>query len=230
MVGFTEPNIYEPRSGWRFTLAEWVRSPPEPAGGWQHDLATYWHRRTLDGRSLGDAWKGLGMEPEEAKQALAASPDSGLVPPELFSRVLARSRADEINHNDNVDPVVLPPKEKVQAGYDPEHNLYQPRAGWRDRLTGWIETPPTNLSGIGGFAFDLSMYWKRRTVKGQKLEKAWSKVKMSRKNANTSLHKNLELRGMIPPELIGYVVARARGSTNPADEVQGILLYPDPTI
>ena len=33
--------------------------------------------------------------------------DSGLIPPEIFSRVLARSRATSIDPNDNVEDVVL---------------------------------------------------------------------------------------------------------------------------
>ena len=133
MVGFTEPNRYEPRGGWRATLAEWGRSPPGPEGNWRNDIALYWRWRTLEGRPLGDAWKALGMEPTDAQAALAASPDSGLVPTELFSRMLARSRADEIDHNDDVADVVIaatPPTEppdKLQVGFDPDRRLYQPR-------------------------------------------------------------------------------------------------------
>jgi hypothetical protein len=52
------------------------------------------------------------MTPQNAKKALLTmSPklnnDSGLIPPEIFSRVLARSRATTIDPNDDATGVVI---------------------------------------------------------------------------------------------------------------------------
>ena len=69
MVGFTEPNRYEPRSRWRETLAQWVQSPPADEESWQHQISVYWRWRTLDGLSLREAWEELGMEPATARAA-----------------------------------------------------------------------------------------------------------------------------------------------------------------
>jgi hypothetical protein len=54
------------------------------------------------------------MTPTNAQHALTTSAprfenDSGMIPPEIFSRVLARSRASGINPNDDVAGVVLEP-------------------------------------------------------------------------------------------------------------------------
>ena len=108
MVGFTEPNQYEPRARWRETLEEWVKNPPTDEKSWQYKISRYWSWRTLQSLSLREAWKELRMEPAIAKLALdPASPDSGRIPRELFSRVLARSRATTIKPTDDVDPVII---------------------------------------------------------------------------------------------------------------------------
>jgi hypothetical protein len=196
-------------------------------------VALYWRWRTFEGMSLGDAWKSLGMEPAVAKAALDASEDSGLVPPELFSRLLARSRANYIDHNHNISVVEIAPTpstelpDRVEVGFDPKTLVYQPRPGWRARLTQLVEFPSNTA---GGFLADLSMYWRKRTKEGKSLQEAWAELSMSRNNAETSLHRNHEHRGMIAPELIGRVVARSRGSsTDSNEEVSGIILYPELT-
>jgi len=182
----------------------------------------------LEGVPLGDAWKALGMEPDAAKAAIETSDDSGLVPPELFSRVLARSRANFIDHNHIINVVdIVPMPDKAQVGFDPEKMIYQPRAGWRARLTHWVEFPP---GAAGAFPADFSLYWRKRTKEGKSLQQAWAELRLSRTNATTSLHKDHEHRGMIAPELIGRVVARSQGSSTDSDEeVPGILLYPELT-
>ena len=236
MVGFTEPNQYEPRNGWRQTLAQWVQEPPGAEDSWQHQIGLYWRRRTLDGVSLREAWKELDMEPATAASALdPASPDSGLIPSELFGRVLARSRANHIDPNDNVADVIItptPPTElpdKPEVGFTPAKldppcpALYQPRAGWKARLL----TPPVNAVN---WLAELHIYWRRRTEDGMSPAEAWADLKMHHTNAATSLHKNLADRGSIPPELIGRVVARSQADDiDPDDNVEGIILYPELT-
>ena len=237
MVGFTEPNRYEPRSRWRETLAQWVQSPPADEESWQHQISVYWRWRTLDGLSLREAWEELGMEPATARAALdPQSTDSGRIPWELFSRLLARSRASNINPDDNVADVDItetPPTElpdKPEVGFTPPRlnpprpALYQPRAGWKGRLL----TAPGNATG---WLAELHIYWRKRTEQGKSLQQAWAELKMQPNNAETSLYKDLADRGSIPPELIGRVVARSRAEDiDPNDDVQGIILYPELTV
>jgi hypothetical protein len=233
MVGFTEPNRYEPRAGWRQTLAQWVQSPPGTAASWQHQISVYWHWRTLEGLSLGEAWEELGMEPATARAALdPASPDSGRIPSELFSRVLARSRASGIDPDDSgpaVDITPSPPTElpdTPEVGFTlarpnpPRPALYQPRAGWKGKLL----NPPINSAG---WLAELHIYWRRRTKEHESLMQAWTDLRMHPTNAETALNQNLADRGSIPPELIGRVVARSEAEDiDPNDNVEGIILYP----
>ena len=239
MVGFTEPNRYEPCAGWREMLAQWVQLPPGAEESWQHQISVYWRWRTLDGMSLREAWEELGMEPTTARAALdPLSTDSGRIPWELFSRLLARSRATNVNPNDNVTNMVItptPPAElpdTPEVGYTPPNlnpprpALYQARKGWKAKL---VPAPPN----MTGWPADLHIYWRRRTEGGMSLEEAWADVKMQPNNAETSLHKDLWDRGSIPPELIGRVVARSRAQPNdidPNDNVEGIILYPELTV
>jgi hypothetical protein len=234
MVGFSEPNHYEPRSGWRLTLAQWVQSPPGDEGSWQHQISFYWRWRTLDGMPLRACWTELGMDPATARAALAPSADSGLVPPELFSRMLARSKATGIDPNDNITDVIIaktPPTElpdKPTIGFDAKKNLYQPRPRWKAVLDSWVEFRPPPA---GSFPFQLGTYWEKRTREGKLLQQAWTELQLNLNNAETSLHPNHEHRGSIPPELIGRVVARSRTQDfNPNDEVTGIILYPELTV
>ena len=106
---FTAPKNYSPRTDWEAKL---LYSSP-PAGSWQSDLVIYWQWRRA-GEDLLPAWTDLRMTPTNAQHALMTSAprfenDSGMIPPEIFSRVLARSRASGINPNDDVADVVLEP-------------------------------------------------------------------------------------------------------------------------
>lgn len=236
MVGFTAPNRYEPRAGWRLTLVGWVQEPPGAGASWQHQIGDYWRWRTVDGMSLSEAWEELSMTPERARAALdPASPDSGLVPPELFSRALARSRAAGIDPDDDVDAVVIAPTpaaelpDRPEVGFTPatvdppRPALYQPRARWRARL---VPAPAMNVA----WQADLHLYWRRRTEGGMSPRAAWADVRMHPTNARTSLDRNLADRGSIPPEIIGRVVARSQAERiDPDDSVQGIVLYPELT-
>jgi hypothetical protein len=111
VMPFTEPNRYWPRPDWK----EKLRS----TGGirlrfdsWQAQLFLYWAWRATGRRPLLKAWTDLAMTPEHARMSLLTDQptptnDSGMIPPEIFSRVLARSRATSIDPNDNVEDVVL---------------------------------------------------------------------------------------------------------------------------
>ena len=240
MVGFTEPNRYEPRAGWRQTLAQWVEESPGAADSWQQQIAVYWRWRTLDGLSLTDAWEELGMKPMAAKAALAQSTDSGLIPRELFSRVLARSRANVVSAGDNVANVIIAATPETElpdypeVGFTPERlspprpAFYQPRKGWKANLVKWIDFPP---GFAGGFPVKLGFYWSMKTQEGKSVQEAWKDLQLDRNNAETSLNPDLEHRGSIPPELIGRVVARSRMDTfDPEPNVKGIILYPELTV
>ena len=111
MVGFAAPNRYQPRTKWKDKLDQWVRFPPGAAGSWQAEISIYWRWRTLQGMSLMDAWTQLRMHPNNAATSLHRnSVDRGMIPPELFSRVLARSQAHAIDPNDDVADVVIHPE------------------------------------------------------------------------------------------------------------------------
>lgn len=236
MVGFTEPKMYQPRPGWRLTLAQWVSEPPGAPDSWQHQIATYWRWRTLDGLTLREAWKELGMRPATAKAALdPAGSDRGLIPPEVFSRVLARSRSASVDPDDDVldvDIAKTPPTElpdDPEVGFTPAQSnpprppLYQPRAGWKSALG----NPPGNSAG---WLAQLFLYWQKRSKQKKTVDKAWEELRYDRVDARTALHRNLWDRGSIPPELIGHVVARARtepGTSYGEPPVTGIVLYPE---
>ena len=232
MVGYTAPYKYEPRAGWRETLEKWMVTPPRNADSWQHMISRYWSWRTVHGLSLREAWKALRMEPATAKLALdPTSSDNGRIPPELFSRLLARSQATDIKPGDNIDPVIItkavPPElpDVAEDGYTPANSdqprdIYQPRARWQLKLL----TAPGNNTG---WLAELYLYWQMRTKGGMSVDKAWSKLKMSRNNAGIAIHRNNADRGAVPPELIGRVVVRAR--VNQVDP-KGILLYAEPRI
>jgi hypothetical protein len=229
MVGFTEPNQYEPRAKWRETLDDWMKNPPTDEQSWQYKISRYWSWRILQSLSVREAWRELRMEPATAKSALdPASPDSGRIPPELFSRVLARSRATTIKPTDNVDPVIITQTpagelpDEVEDGYSPSkypRPIYQPRSRWKIKLI----NPPTNSAG---WLAELHLYRRMRTEGKMSLEEAWSELKMSVNNAGIAIHKDNADRGAIPPELIGQVVARAHAS----DNVEDIFLYPEPRV
>src|SRR5262249_49985381 len=152
---------------------QWADSLPGDEDSWQHLVSIYWRWRTLDGLSLREAWEELGMKPATATAALdTQSPDSGRIPAELFSRVLARSRATGIDPENDIHDVVItktPETElpdKPEVGFTPARPdparpaLYQPRAGWKTKLL----TPPIN--SVGWLA-ELHIYWRKRTQEGK---------------------------------------------------------------
>jgi hypothetical protein len=116
---FTEPNRYSPRSDWAQRLTDYGPTPP-PANSWQFDMVLYWQWRNSGHRSLMDAWTDLRMRIDHAKQALmkvAPTPnnDSGMIPPEIFSHLLARSRSTVINPGDDTFVILEPPVDPKSA-------------------------------------------------------------------------------------------------------------------
>lgn len=110
---YTEPNRYSPRSDWDQRLRNYGPTPP-PTVSWQFFMVLYWEWRTQGHRSLMDAWTDLRMPIDLAKKSLmktAPAPhnDSGMIPPEIFSHVLARARAKVINPNDDTYVILEPP-------------------------------------------------------------------------------------------------------------------------
>jgi hypothetical protein len=105
---FTAPNRYAPREDWDHRL----KMIGPAVGSWQFDLVVYWQWRDTQKRELQECWTSLGMTPDNAQKALmTADPrptnDSGLIPPEIFSRLLARSQATSIDPKDDVSPVII---------------------------------------------------------------------------------------------------------------------------
>jgi hypothetical protein len=233
MVGFVEPNRYQPRAKWRDKLDMWVQHPPGNVGSWQVDITLYWRWTTLQGLSLEEAWEQLRMSVNNAKTSLHPdAADRGLIPPELFSRVLARSRAMGIHPNDNVDPVVLDPEPTPAPapaggpiGFTPP-NRYRPRAKWRNRLDMWTQFPPGN---VGNWQNDIAFYWRWTTQEGMTLEEAWERLRMHPNNAASSLHKDSVDRGLVPPELFSRVLARSQGTEmDPNEIVDPVVLEDEP--
>jgi hypothetical protein len=109
MVGFTAPNRYQPRAGWKAKLDTWAQFPPGAAGSWQDDISIFWRWTTKEGKSLSQAWADLDMSRNNALTSLEPnSTDSGMIPPDLFSRVLARSQGS--TDPDDQAQVVLEPE------------------------------------------------------------------------------------------------------------------------
>jgi hypothetical protein len=80
-----------------------------PAASWQSEMIMYYLSRKNDHMSLMGAWTKVRMTPANARTALdpASGLERGLIPPEIFSHVLARSRATTINPNDDVADVII---------------------------------------------------------------------------------------------------------------------------
>jgi hypothetical protein len=117
VMPFTEPNRYWPRPDWKERLRS-TRGIGLRLDSWQAQLVLYWVWRASGRCPLRKAWTDLAMTPEHARMSLLTDQptptnDSGLIPPEIFSRVLARSRATSVNPNDNVEHVIL----EDPAGY-----------------------------------------------------------------------------------------------------------------
>jgi len=112
---FTEPNRYSAREGWKQALITMVGGIGLPLNSWQVLLHMYVDKRRT--KSVSKAWSEIGMSRGKASAALlkaAPTPTnfSGLIPPELFSRVLALAQGSP---NEEV-PVVLEPDVPVVPG------------------------------------------------------------------------------------------------------------------
>lgn len=107
---FIPPNRYAPRPAWAQVLTSIGPKMHTP----EFDLVAYWQWRTLPTpRPIDQAWADLRMTVETAKKALAMStkePDavnmSSIIPPEIFSRLLARARGST-NPSEIADDAVL---------------------------------------------------------------------------------------------------------------------------
>jgi hypothetical protein len=235
MVGFIEPNRYQPRAKWRAKLDGWLQFPPPNVGNWQNDITLFWRRTQLEHMSLQDAWANVRMQPNNARSSLDPhSLDIGLIPPDLFSRVLARSRASVIDPNDNVADVIIDPEPTATAP-DQDHtqvgftapNHYRPRVKWRAKLDNWLQFPPPN---VGGWQNDITIYWRRTQLEHMSLQDAWANVRMSPNNARTSLDPTSVDRGLIPPDLFSRVLARSQAQgIDPNDNVADVDIHPEPT-
>jgi hypothetical protein len=120
---YTPPNRYWATANWKLELRELKTTP----GTWEFDLQRYEERRQK-GRTLMEAWTEVRMSVVNAKHALVIyCPNewnhSSLIPPEIFSRVLARSMATHIDPNDDV-PVVL--EDEPASCVDPHLHLWMP--------------------------------------------------------------------------------------------------------
>ncbi len=234
MVGFNAPESrYEPRAGWRPTLAQWAEQHPGAPTTWQHQIGVYWRWRTLDGLSLREAWEKLRMDPAIAKLALALSPDIGLVPPELISRLVGRSQTTSINPVSNAAVSIAPTlaaelPDRTEVGFTPPRvdpprpALYQPRAGWKGKLGA-----PFNSTG---WLANLHIYWRRRTEGRMKVQDAWADLNFPPNNADSALESNNENRGAIPPELIGRVVMRSSMANITLADIAAIVIYPEQNV
>jgi hypothetical protein len=223
MVGFVAPNRYQPRAGWKARLDSWVQFPVGAAGSWQSDIGIFWRRFTKEGQTLDQAWNGLNMSANNAATSLNPnSTDTGMIPPELFSRVLSRSRGEP---NPVIDVILDPDPTPVPVVEDGFHapDRYKPGAGWKGKLDTWLQFPPA-----GAWQRDIAIYWRKIVEENKSSVEAWAELQMAVNNAVTALDRNSLDRGAIPPNLIGRLVARARGSNNPTEEAE-VILDPDPT-
>ena len=158
------------------------------------------------------------------------APDSGLIPPELFGRLLMRSQGST-TPEDNITDVIITPTpatelpDRVEVGYtppeiNPQHTaVYQPRERWKSKL---LLNPPGNSAG---WLAQLSIYQQRRTQQHQELAEAWAGLNFQPIDARNALERTNADRGSIPPELIGRVVARS--GLHPDQEADDIIIYPE---
>ena len=214
MVGFTEPNRYEPRLGWRVTLEQWMNDPPADNTSWQHHIGRYWtaagspqpfNAGGLEGASHGACHGEGGSRCCFAGQwlcpARTVQPRAGAV---AGDRHQGRRRRRQCGHRGRAGGGK--PPDKVEDGFSepPKYSrtIYQPRSRWMQKLV----TAPGNATG---WLADLHLYWRHRTLGGMSVKDAWKEVKMDPNNAGIAIHKDNADRGAIPPELIGRVVARA---------------------
>ena len=124
---FIKPNKYWPRPDWKQMLKMLGGGFPPwhaPVGSFQLDLLTYQQKRG-GGMLLPKAWAQVKMSRKNAERSLMTAPPmpnnlSGLIPPEIFSRVLARSRSTAAEPDPNeeaVDAVIVDPPQAGVAKY-----------------------------------------------------------------------------------------------------------------
>ena len=119
---YTPPNRYWAIANWRLEL---LRLNPNP-GSWEFDLQKYQTLRD-EGCPLIDSWTKVNMSITNAQNArVLYCPNewnhSSLIPPEIFSHLLARSMGKSIQ--DEV-PVVL--EEEPATCVDPKLHFWIPR-------------------------------------------------------------------------------------------------------
>jgi hypothetical protein len=186
---FTPPS-YAARYDWENKL----ENPPGNATqGWQVELAHYlrW-RKTGDittgfqRLSLEEAWARLKLSQDNAKNALSTGPVRnnnavGSAPPEIASRVFARSVAKDIDPRDDYPDLRL--KDDITSLTTEERSFVRPsyraRPDWRQRLESM--DPDTD-----SWQADLVRYWTLR-ASGTKEEEAWAAVAMTPDNARLAL-------------------------------------------
>jgi hypothetical protein len=184
---FTQP-FYAARYDWENK----IQSPPgNVTWGWQVDMANLWgwvKTGTLGSAplSLEDAWAKLNLSPEFAKAALSRGPvrynnSVGAIPPQLASRVFARSIAKSIDPDDDYPDLTIGPD--ITSMTTEERSFrppgYTPRADWKTKLESL--TP-----AAGSWQKDLRDYWELRKS-GRKEHEAWAAVAMSPQNAKLAL-------------------------------------------
>lgn len=172
--------------------ADWQHKIVNGGGGgnvnsWVVDIINYWtwrsppHPQTLD-----EAWQRLRMTRDHAGNTFSTQPplptnDVGLAPPEVASRIFARSLANSVDPATDtlldLDPPIPVTMVNETRSFTPPR--YSPRADWQARL---LDLDP----GAGTWQADLARYWNLRMA-GQSEPEAWRAVAMSPANARLAL-------------------------------------------
>lgn len=232
------PPRYAPRADWK----EKLPTMGPPVNSWQLDILKYWEWRTTGDLStnfrklsLNDAWIKLGMDQENARKALATQAprptnDAGLVPPEIASRVFARSLAKSAAPDaDTVlteEPAIAVSAAAVEPSFKPPR--YRPRSDWQAKLESMDPE-------VGSWQADLVRYWLLRTS-GKTEDTAWDEVRMSPRNASMALMTEPETpdneSGLIPcvpgrETVARRVLARSVAKAIDAHDIyDGLILEP----
>ena len=200
------PPRYAPRSDWYQVLGN-----GPPVDTWRSDLFNYWQWVSTQNYTLERAWIRARMTSEKAKKALISRPptptnEAGLIPPDLASRVYARSVARTMDPYDDFPDLVLdPPSNPVVGNESPAFTAprYAARTDWRQKLESMA--PPQ-----GSWQADLVTYWRLRSG-GRSEEDAWAGTAMSPDNAVQALMRERPSpandSGLIPDEIVGRVLA-----------------------
>jgi hypothetical protein len=184
-----KPPHYAPRNDWKQKLPTGGPAP----NSWQFDMLMYQEWVATGDLSTGfkkltrdEAWTKLDMSKDNALKALAALPprptnDAGLVPPDIASRVFARSLAKVVDPG--MDAAMVP-EDPLPVTVDrevPSFTLprYQPRPDWQSRLESMDPE-------VDSWQADVVHYWALRRG-GKSEEAAWAEVGMSPANARMAL-------------------------------------------